>query len=74
LDAGISAGSMAAWISLNSLPKKTASTKAVSPSSHSLAVTSQVSYPKSIPYFFGFVHHIFHHASYHDTLVLLSCI
>jgi hypothetical protein len=37
LDAGISAGSVAAWISLNSSPKNTASARAASPSSHSLA-------------------------------------
>jgi hypothetical protein len=37
LDAGISAGCVAAWISLNSSPKNTASAKAASPSSHSLA-------------------------------------
>jgi hypothetical protein len=37
LDAGISTGSMAAWISLNSSLKNTASAKAVSPSLHSLA-------------------------------------
>jgi hypothetical protein len=37
LDAGISARSVAAWISLNSSPKNTASAKAASPSSYSLA-------------------------------------
>jgi hypothetical protein len=37
LDAGISAGSMAAWIYLNSSPKYTASAKAASLSSHSFA-------------------------------------
>jgi hypothetical protein len=37
LDAGISAGSVAAWIYLNSSPENTASVKAASPSSHSLA-------------------------------------
>jgi hypothetical protein len=37
LDAGISAGSVAAWISLNSSPKNTAFAKAASHSSHSFA-------------------------------------
>jgi hypothetical protein len=37
LDVGISAGSVAAWISLNYSSKNTASAKAAYPSSHSLA-------------------------------------
>jgi hypothetical protein len=37
LDADISAGSVVAWISLNSSPRNTASVKAASPSLHSLA-------------------------------------
>jgi hypothetical protein len=37
LDAGISTGSVVAWISLNYSPKNKASAKAASPSLHSLA-------------------------------------
>jgi hypothetical protein len=37
LDAGISEGSLAAWISLNSSPNRIASTIAASPYSHSYA-------------------------------------